>query len=352
MTYANIGVTPMIGQNDDPAEVFTEADAHTLVSFAQQNHLGRLAFWSVDRDQACGGSVSGLPACSDWPVLTAEASPTLPTATWNFGIEGLVEKPVTWSWEEITALPSSAYNGDIHCVTTWSKLGVTFHGVSVDTLLEAARPGCSSRTSTSGRAPSGCPASASSTTTSRASGSRTATTTGATPGANSATRVTDQPGGGLATSGPAPFPRPGKWQPARVTEIRPETPTAKTFRLALTEPSPYPAGQHYVVRLTAPDGYTAQRSYSVASAPDGSGAIELTVERLPDGEVSSFLHDVVMVGDELEVRGPIGDYASELPGPETTIAYTRREPGRGRAATPRPTPRRPARTAGTGGRCG
>jgi hypothetical protein len=65
MTYANIGVTPMIGQNDDPAEVFTEADAQTLVSFAQQNHLGRLGFWSVDRDQPCGGSASGLPACSE-----------------------------------------------------------------------------------------------------------------------------------------------------------------------------------------------------------------------------------------------------------------------------------------------
>jgi hypothetical protein len=65
MTYANIGVTPMIGQNDDPAEVFTEADAHTLVSFAQSSHLGRLAFWSVDRDQACGGSASGLPECSE-----------------------------------------------------------------------------------------------------------------------------------------------------------------------------------------------------------------------------------------------------------------------------------------------
>ena len=65
MTYANIGVTPMIGQNDDPAEVFTEADAQTLVSFATQNHLGRLAFWSVDRDQPCGGSASGLPACSE-----------------------------------------------------------------------------------------------------------------------------------------------------------------------------------------------------------------------------------------------------------------------------------------------
>jgi hypothetical protein len=65
MTYANIGVTPMIGQNDDAAEVFTEADAHTLVSFAEANHLGRLAFWSVDRDQPCSGSVSGLPSCSE-----------------------------------------------------------------------------------------------------------------------------------------------------------------------------------------------------------------------------------------------------------------------------------------------
>jgi hypothetical protein len=64
-SYANIGVTPMIGQNDDPAEVFTEADAHTLVSFASSNHLGRLAFWSVDRDQSCSGSASGLPSCSE-----------------------------------------------------------------------------------------------------------------------------------------------------------------------------------------------------------------------------------------------------------------------------------------------
>jgi hypothetical protein len=64
-TYANVGVTPMIGQNDDPAEVFTEADAQTLVSFAKSNGLGRLAFWSVDRDQPCSGSVSGLPSCSE-----------------------------------------------------------------------------------------------------------------------------------------------------------------------------------------------------------------------------------------------------------------------------------------------
>ena len=79
---------------------------------------------------------------------------------------------------------------------------------------------------------------------------------------------------------PGSFPKPGSWQQARVTDIRRETPTAKTFRLALSEPTAYLAGQHFLVRLTDPDGYRAQRSYSVASAPDDSGAIELTVERL------------------------------------------------------------------------
>jgi ferredoxin-NADP reductase len=97
-----------------------------------------------------------------------------------------------------------------------------------------------------------------------------------------------------------------RWQSARVLAVTAETATAATFRLALPAPRPHLPGQHYVVRLTAPDGYTAQRAYSVASAPDGSGEIELTVERLEGGEVSEFLHDVVQVGDELEVRGPIG----------------------------------------------
>jgi ferredoxin-NADP reductase len=165
-----------------------------------------------------------------------------------------------------------------------------------------------------------------------------------------------------------------EWQTATVVGIRPETARAKTFRLALSGPTTHRAGQHYVVRLTAPDGYTAQRSYSVASAPDGSSEVELTVERLEGGEVSTFLHDVVVIGDDLEVRGPIGGwfvwdgetpavlvgggsglvplmamlrharrlgrselvrllvsvrspadllYADELPGPETTVVYTR-----------------------------
>jgi ferredoxin-NADP reductase len=180
----------------------------------------------------------------------------------------------------------------------------------------------------------------------------------------------------------ASVPRKGPhltpWQTATVVEIRTENPTAKTFRLKLAEPSPRLAGQHYVLRLTAPDGYRAQRSYSVANAP-GDADIELTVELMPDGEVSGFLHEVVVLGDELEVRGPIGGffawdgrspvlcvaggsgivplmsmlrnaralghpelvrlvvsvrspaqlyYGDELAGPETVIAYTRQAPAR------------------------
>ena len=76
----------------------------------------------------------------DWPVLTAEATPSLSTETWTFSVGGLVEQPTTWTWDQIRALPGSSFSGDIHCVTTWSKLGVSFQGVSVDTLLAAARP--------------------------------------------------------------------------------------------------------------------------------------------------------------------------------------------------------------------
>jgi ferredoxin-NADP reductase len=99
---------------------------------------------------------------------------------------------------------------------------------------------------------------------------------------------------------------PQAWGPVTVVAIRDETATAKTFRLRLSHPSAHLAGQHYILRLTAPDGYSAQRSYSVASPPDGSAEFELTIERLPEGEVSMFMHDDVMVGDELEARGPIG----------------------------------------------
>lgn len=77
------------------------------------------------------------------------------------------------------------------------------------------------------------------------------------------------------------------------------------LRLAVPDRVQHHPGQHYIVRLRAPDGYTAQRSYSVASAP-ADDLVELFVERIDDGEVSTFLADVVEPGDDLEVRGPIG----------------------------------------------
>jgi DMSO/TMAO reductase YedYZ molybdopterin-dependent catalytic subunit len=72
-----------------------------------------------------------------FPVLTAGATPRVSTAEWAFAIEGLVAEPRSWSWDEAHALPDSTFEGDIHCVTRWSKLGTRFAGVSVDTLLDA-----------------------------------------------------------------------------------------------------------------------------------------------------------------------------------------------------------------------
>lgn len=76
----------------------------------------------------------------DWPVLNAEVTPKLDPGEWTFTVEGLVDRPTTWTWDEVHALAPSTYEGDIHCVTTWSKLDMTFAGVSVDTLLEIAGP--------------------------------------------------------------------------------------------------------------------------------------------------------------------------------------------------------------------
>jgi DMSO/TMAO reductase YedYZ molybdopterin-dependent catalytic subunit len=76
----------------------------------------------------------------DWPVLTAEVTPHLAPEQWTMTVDGLVASPTTWSWDEMHALPQSEYSGDIHCVTTWSKLGTSFDGVSVDELLARAQP--------------------------------------------------------------------------------------------------------------------------------------------------------------------------------------------------------------------
>jgi ferredoxin-NADP reductase len=98
------------------------------------------------------------------------------------------------------------------------------------------------------------------------------------------------------------------WRSAAVIGLHDETATARTIALAVRDWPGHIAGQHVDVRLTAADGYSAVRSYSIASAPSSDGRIELTVERLPSGEVSPYLTQQVMIGDDLELRGPIGGW--------------------------------------------
>ncbi len=98
------------------------------------------------------------------------------------------------------------------------------------------------------------------------------------------------------------------WQSCTIEDIVQQTPSIKSVFLRLREPFAHIAGQHVDVRLTAPDGYSAMRSYSIASATISSPIIELAIERLPDGEVSSFFHDVAAIGDEIELRGPLGGH--------------------------------------------
>jgi ferredoxin-NADP reductase len=97
------------------------------------------------------------------------------------------------------------------------------------------------------------------------------------------------------------------WRVGTVVGVRDETAVARTLVFQIEGWPGHAAGQHVDVRLTAPDGYSTQRSYSIASAVDGE-LVELTVERLPDGEVSPYLSQVLSIGDQIELRGPIGGW--------------------------------------------
>ena len=113
------------------------------------------------------------------------------------------------------------------------------------------------------------------------------------------------------------------WRLGRVIKRIDETPRVRTLVLDVSDWPGHRAGQHVDVRLTAPDGYQAQRSYSIASPPDEHGHLALTVERIEDGEVSPYLADELGEGDQLELRGPIGGYFVwdvEMGGPLLLIA--------------------------------
>ena len=233
----------------------------------------------------------------DFPVLSAGPTPHTPLERWDFSIIGAVDEPRRWTWEEFRALPSESSPCDIHCVTKWSKLDTRWRGVSVDTLLEgvetaaeyvtafcdggyttnlpledvtAARRGSSTTYDGAAarararrpRAPArpapllleerqvGPRPAAARSTTSRASGRPTATTTTETHGRNSATGATD-----LAAR-------------ASVVESIVETPTSRRSSSTCPAGPATAPGQHVDVRLTAEDGYQAERSYSIASAPE------------------------------------------------------------------------------------
>lgn len=105
----------------------------------------------------------------------------------------------------------------------------------------------------------------------------------------------------------APAPPLVRWQGATIVARQPRTPSITSFFFKPSEPVSWRAGQHVDVRLTAEDGYRAIRSYSIASAPGGD-TLELAIERLPDGEVSIFFHDVAVAGDTIELKAPLGGH--------------------------------------------
>jgi ferredoxin-NADP reductase len=98
------------------------------------------------------------------------------------------------------------------------------------------------------------------------------------------------------------------WQTAQIGAIVARTSRVTSYFLTLSEAFSFRAGQHVDIRLTAPDGYFAERSYSIASAPETTASLELAIERLDDGEVSPYFHEVAAVGDAIELRGPIGGH--------------------------------------------
>ena len=102
-------------------------------------HITR-GFTGRDRSRDARLPPGQYDARSSWPVLTAELTPRIDTSRWTFTIDGLVDPPVTWTWDQMQALPHSTYHGAIHCVTTWSKFDMHWRGVSLDTLFAIATP--------------------------------------------------------------------------------------------------------------------------------------------------------------------------------------------------------------------
>ena len=292
----------------------------------------------------------GQYVVEDFPVLSAGPTPRTSLEQWSLTIDGAVDAARTWSWDQLRELPSETFTTDIHCVTKWTKLGTTWTGVSLDTLLEDVETEAEYLTAW-------------------CDGDYTTNLTIEDVSDGKAWIAYDfdgepldpEHGGPGAAARPAPVPveerevdprhlvhaagragllggrrlpqprrpvagaavlerltvarAPVVWRLARVRAVEEAAEAAVTIVLDVDDWPGHAAGQHVDVRLTAEDGYQAQRSYSIASAPEDP-RLALTVERIDDGEVSPYLAGVAARGRR--ARGPrAGRRALHLAGAAT-----------------------------------
>jgi DMSO/TMAO reductase YedYZ molybdopterin-dependent catalytic subunit/ferredoxin-NADP reductase len=300
-----------------------------------------------------GGTVNprlppGQYAERGFPVMSVAPTPTVRTTTWRFTITTETGEERSWDWDQFRSLPADDITTDLHCVTNWSKLDTKWRGVSLDTLLGDLD---TSATYVMAEGADGY----------------TANLPLADLRGGQAWIVYSYDGGPIAPEhgGPARLLIPHlylwksakwltglrlmredergfwedlgyhdygdpwreqryrelSWQVATVLAVRDETASARTLVLDVPAWTGHLPGQHVDVRLRNADGYTAQRSYSIASAPEPwpepewpviessvleSSVVELTVQRIADGEVSPYLAEIARPGDQFEICGPIG----------------------------------------------
>jgi glycine betaine catabolism B len=228
----------------------------------------------------------GQHVVTDFPVLSAGPTPRIRTDDWTFTLKVGPRAVAKWNWAEFYALPQTKMTRDIHCVTTWSKLNAPWEGVLIDDLLGEAN-----------LEPS------------------TAYTLAHSYDGYSTNVPSADLIGGKAMVATKYAGQPLAAEHGVIRRIENLSPRVKSFFFRLAGPIAFRPGQHVLLRLTAPDGYHAQRSYSIASAPGlhKIEELELAIERLDDGEVSPFMHDTAQVGDEIELGGPIGGHFNWSP---------------------------------------
>ena len=278
----------------------------------------------------------------DFPVLSAGPTPRVDTSTWEFQIITETGERRSWSWSDMMALPADEPTVDLHCVTKWSKLHTGWRGVSLDVLFADVESSAdyalvhayggyttnlpiadlmdgqawiaysydgSPLPAEHGRAGSAA-RTASVFVEERQVGSGDPDDAGGHPRILGDRRLSQL----RRPMARAAVLRRLTWQPATVLEVREETASARTLVLGVPDWPGHLAGQHLDVRLTAENGYTAQRSYSIASAGMPVDApLEITVQRVVDGEVSPYLVDNAVMGDQVEIRGPVGGYFTWQP---------------------------------------